>query len=125
MAVPVMKSGEKHLLASHFGRAPSFAVAEVEESGYRVVEVFDNPHLAREHGRGAAVVAELARRGVDAVLALGVGYGAFYRLRDLGVKVYYVTPPASRKTPTLEEALDMLASGEVEEAAGPREAEEH
>jgi len=62
---------------------------------------------------------------VDAVLTLGIGYGAFYRLRNLGVKIYYVNPPAGRSTVTLQETLSMLASGEAEEAAEPQEAEEH
>ena len=70
MAVPVVKSGEKHLLVPHFGRAPSFAVAEVEESGYRVVEVFENPHTLHEHGRGAAVVGELGSHAGDRLRSL-------------------------------------------------------
>ncbi len=125
VAVPVVKSGEKYLLVPHFGRAPSLAIAEVEGGSYAVVEVFENPHVAHEHGRGAALIGELARRGVSAVLTLGIGHGAFYRLRELGVRVYYVAPPPGRKTVTLEEALDMLLSGRAEEAAEPREAEEH
>uniref|UniRef100_A0A7C4FFN2 Dinitrogenase iron-molybdenum cofactor biosynthesis domain-containing protein n=1 Tax=Thermofilum pendens TaxID=2269 RepID=A0A7C4FFN2_THEPE len=63
VAVPVVKSGEKLLLVSHFGRAPSFAVAEVKEGKYEVVEVFENPHIAHEHGRGAAVIDALVKRG--------------------------------------------------------------
>jgi len=62
---------------------------------------------------------------VDAVLTLGIGYGAFYRLRNLGVKIYYVNPPAGRSTITLQEALSMLASGKAEESRRAREAEEH
>ena len=97
VAVPVVKSGEKLLLVSHFGRAPSFAVAEVKEGKYEVVEVFENPHIAHEHGRGAAVIGELAKRGVDAVLTLGIGYGAFLQAQRPRGEDLLRQPPSRQK----------------------------
>jgi len=32
-------------------------------------------------------IGDLAERGVNAALRLGIGYGAFYRLKELGAKI--------------------------------------
>ena len=58
------------------------------------------------------------------MIASGIGYGAFERLRERGVKVY-LTPETSRGLIPLEEAIEMLVSGKLEEAGGPREHGEH
>jgi predicted Fe-Mo cluster-binding NifX family protein len=59
IAVPIVKSGDKILLVPHFGRAPSFAIVDLE------------------------------------------GNGAYYRLRELGIKIYYVTRArANRNLPS-------------------------
>jgi predicted Fe-Mo cluster-binding NifX family protein len=121
IAVPVVKSGDKILLVPHFGRAPSFAIVDLEGNSYKIVEVFQNPYLARSHGRGVGIVNELVRKGVNTLVSLGAGYGAYYRLRELGIKIYYVTPPQGKKTMTLQEAIEMFLAGEAEEATGPRE----
>jgi predicted Fe-Mo cluster-binding NifX family protein len=60
-------------------------------------------------------------RGVNAVIALGIGYGAFYKLRDSGVKVYY--PPVSGDLLPLNKAIEMLINKQVVEAVEPREIE--
>jgi predicted Fe-Mo cluster-binding NifX family protein len=52
VAVPVVKAKGDYFLVPHFGRAPSFAIVEVEGGSYRVVEVFDNPHATHDHGGG-------------------------------------------------------------------------
>ena len=123
VAVPVVRAKGDYLLVPHFGRAPSFAIVDVEGGSYSVVEVFDNPYVTHERGRGVRLIDELAKRGVEAVLTLGIGYGAFYRLKALGVKVYYVSPPPGKGTLNLAEAVEALTSGKAEEAAEPREAD--
>jgi len=122
VAVPVVKAKGDYFLVPHFGRAPSIAIVEVEGSSYRVVEVFDNPYVTREHGR-VRLIDDLVEKGVDAVLTLGIGHGAFYRLKAAGVKIYYASPPPGKGTLTLAEAVEMLTSGKAEEAAEPREAD--
>jgi len=121
-AVPVVKAGGDYFLVPHFGRAPSFAIVEVEGGSYSVVEVLENRYVTHEHGRGVRLIEDLAIRRVDAILTLGIGYGAFYRLKELGAKIYYVTPPPGKGTLTLAEAIEALTSGKAEEAIEPREA---
>lgn len=124
IAVPVVKSGDKILLVPHFGRAPSFAIIDLDGNSYRIVEIFQNPFLTSSHGRGVGVVNELVKKGVNTLVSLGAGYGAYYRLRELGIKIYYVTPPQGKKTMTLQEAIEMFLAGKAEEATGPREEDE-
>ncbi|AJB41778.1 hypothetical protein TCARB_0724 [Thermofilum adornatum 1505] len=124
IAVPVVKSGDKILLVPHFGRAPSFAIIDLDGNSYRIVEIFQNPFLTNSHGRGVGVVNELVKKGVNTLVSLGAGYGAYYRLREVGIKIYYVTPPQGKKTMTLQEAIEMFLAGKAEEATGPREEDE-
>ena len=124
IAVPVVKSGDKILLVPHFGRAPSFAIIDLDGNSYRIVEIFQNPFLTHSHGRGVGIVNELVKKGVNTLLSLGAGYGAYYRLKELGIKIYYVTPPEGKKTMTLQEAIEMFLTGKAEEATGPREEDE-
>jgi len=124
IAVPVVKSGDKILLVPHFGRAPSFAIIDLDGNSYRIVEIFQNPFLAHSHGRGVGIVNELVKKGVNTLISLGAGYGAYYRLRELGIKIYYVTPPEGKKTMTLQEAIEIFLTGKAEEATGPREEDE-
>jgi predicted Fe-Mo cluster-binding NifX family protein len=124
IAVPVVKSVDKILLVPHFGRAPSFAIIDLDGNSYRIVEIFQNPFLTHSHGRGVGIVNELVKKGVNTLISLGAGYGAYYRLRELGIKIYYVTPPQGKKTITLQEAIEMFLAGKAEEATGPREEDE-
>lgn len=123
VAVPVVKAGGDYFLVPHFGRAPSFAIVDVEGSSYSVVEVFDNRYITHEHGRGVRLIDDLAKKKVDAILTLGIGHGAFYRLKALGAKIYYVTPPPGKGALTLAEAIEALTSGKAVEAIEPREAD--
>jgi predicted Fe-Mo cluster-binding NifX family protein len=92
IAVPCVESRGKYILVSHFGRAPSFAIVDVEGDKYNLVEIFRNEYITREHGRGVALVNELIARGVNALLTLEIGYGAYYKVRESGIKIYYITP---------------------------------
>ncbi|RSN67988.1 dinitrogenase iron-molybdenum cofactor biosynthesis protein [Candidatus Korarchaeum cryptofilum] len=120
IAVPCVESRGKCILVPHFGRAPSFAIVDVEGDKYNLVEIFRNEYITREHGRGVALVNELIARGVNALLTLEIGYGAYYKVRESGIKIYYITPEDKRAI-TLEEAIQMFILGKVEEATGPRE----
>jgi len=46
------------------------------------------------HGGGRLIIDLIVRSGVEAVIAYSIGPGAFYRLRDAGVKVYLVESTA-------------------------------
>lgn len=120
VGIPVIRAGHTYLVSPHFGRAPNFAFVEVSGSDYRVVEVVENPHVSHEHGRGANIIDLLTSRNVSAVIVSGVGYGAFMRLKDRGVKIYYL-PAGREREITLEEAVRMFINNELVEAAEPEE----
>lgn len=124
VGIPVLKVSNRYYLNPHFDRAPYFAIMEVSGDGYRVKEVVENQYAGHGHRRGDDVINMLLLRGVNIVIASGIGYGAFERLRERGVKVY-LTPETSRGLIPLEEAIEMLVSGKLEEAGGPREHGEH
>jgi predicted Fe-Mo cluster-binding NifX family protein len=117
IAVPCVESRGKYILVPHFGRAPSFAIVDVEGDKYNLVEVFRNEYITREHGRGVALVNELIARGVNALLTLEIGYGAYYKVRESGIKIYYITPEDKRAI-TLEEAIQMFISGKSRRRLG-------
>jgi len=121
VGLPVIRARGEYYLSPHFGRAPFFAFVEVMGDKYRVLEVLENTHSRHEHGRGRGVLDLMLSRGVKAVVALGIGYGAFYKLRESGVKVYY--PPASEGPVSLNKAIEMLISKQLVEAVEPREIE--
>ena len=120
VAVPAIRAGGGYVVSPHFGRAPLFVIAEVSGGSYRILEVVENPHALHERGRGAGVASLLLSRGVKAVVALGVGPGAFERLRSAGVAVHYVPPNAGPLVP-IERALELFAQGRLEEAREARE----
>jgi len=121
VGVPVIRARGEYYLSPHFGRAPFFAFIEVKGDEYRVLEVLENTYSRHEQGRGRGVIDLMLSRGVKAVIARGIGYGAFYKLRESGVKVYY--PPASEGLVSLIKAIEMLISKQLVEAVEPREIE--
>ena len=120
IAIPVVKAGDRYYLSPHFGRAPYFAIIEVENSRYRFREVVENPHIDHERGKGAAVANLLISRDVNAVIALSIGYRLFVRLKEHGVKIYLI-PENIRGLVSLEAAVEMLINGKLEEAEKPQE----
>lgn len=123
VAVPAVESGGKYYMSPHFGMAAKFVIAKAEAGRYEIVEVLQNPHPPGQEGggRGRAVVEMLKARGVQAVVALSVGHGAYRHLQAAGIEVYYY-PPRRGLIP-IEEALQALLQGKLEKAQGPRELE--
>ena len=120
VAVPAIKAGEGYIVSPHFGRAPFFLLAEISGSSYKVLEVLRNEYTSHQHGRGVSVTELLKSRGVEAVIALGVGPGAFTYLKEAGVAVYYVPQEAGLRVP-VEKALELFAQGRLERAHEARE----
>ncbi|QOR94756.1 NifB/NifX family molybdenum-iron cluster-binding protein [Thermosphaera chiliense] len=122
VAAPVVKVGSEYYLTPHFGRAPFFAIVQVAGNDYRILEIIENPHVRHEHGRGSRVIEMLTSRGVDSVIVLGIGYGAFRLLRESGVKIYYVpVEGATGSLVPLGKAVEMFVNKQLEEALEPRE----
>lgn len=117
IASPVAKRGNDLLLFPHFGRAPYFAFAEVEDGKLIELEVVENPMKEHEHGRGRGVILGLIlSRRPDCVIALGMGRSAFEYFREEGIKVYFY-PSEGGKMPLLQEAIEALLKGELKEAS--------
>jgi predicted Fe-Mo cluster-binding NifX family protein len=124
VAVPVVSTSTGTYVYPHFGRAQEYAIAEVSKEGFRVVGTIRGPRGEPGSGRSHEVVGALARSGVNAVVVSGIGAGAFWRLRELGIKVYAL-PEKAGGLYTLEEALRMLAEGSLRELAEPPPHEHH
>ena len=63
----------------------------------------------------------LVSQGVEAVISLGMGPGAFEKLRSRGVKIYYVEPAQPGQLVSVEEALELFTQNKLTEATEPRE----
>ena len=122
IGVPVVKIGNEYYISPHFGRAPYFAFIEVSGNSYKIREVVENLHAGHEHGKGRGIVELLASRNVNSVIVLGIGYGAFYMIKELGIKAYYIpAQEANRRLIPLSKAIEMFMNNQLEEAAEPRE----
>jgi len=76
IAVPTKgKGGLGDVVCDVFGRANSFTVVDVEDSGVQSVKVIDNPAISYQHGAGPIVVKLLVDLGVNMVLAAEFGPG--------------------------------------------------
>lgn len=122
VAVPVVSNKEPYVISPHFGRSRYFALVEMENSGYEV-KILENPALkggdlralTEGGGHGRVVVSFINSLGVKAVIVKSIGYGAFYRLRDLGIKVY------ESSDRYLKDAIDKFKRGELKECERPCE----
>jgi predicted Fe-Mo cluster-binding NifX family protein len=130
VAVPVVKAGNEYFVSPHFGKTPYFAIVEISGKSYRLVNIVENRYATMPSGggKGAAIAQMLASYGVNAVLSLEVGSGAFNHLLRYGIKVFYislskVSRPSGGGAPIvpLSKAIEMLIDGEVEEGTSPRE----
>ena len=121
VALPSIKTSRGTYLSPHFGKARLFTLAEVSNGSYRIINVVENPFSSHEHGRGEAVIDFLVSQGVEAVVSLGMGPGAFEKLRSRGVKIYYVEPAQPGQLVSVEEALKLFTQNKLTEATEPRE----
>lgn len=122
IGIPAIRVGEKYYVSPHFGRAPFFVIVEVLGNNYRVLKTIENPYLRREGGKGRMIVELLTSHNVKAVITAGIGYGVFGKLREHGIKIYYV-PVEKGHLIELDKAIQMYLNKQLEEATKPRELE--
>lgn len=81
---------EEGKLFSHFGRARSFTIFQVDEEAGRIVsmDVFNAP----PHGQCSDLGAQLAQQGVNMVIVGGIGGGAVQHLDVVGIRVLAGAP---------------------------------
>lgn len=92
--------------SAHFGHCAAYTIAKVENGKISdVLVVVNNGH---EHGSCIQPVQELARIGVNALLAGGMGMKPLNAMQAAGIKVYHATGFA-----TVADALKAFAQGSL------------
>ncbi|MGC9208805.1 MAG: NifB/NifX family molybdenum-iron cluster-binding protein [Nitrososphaeria archaeon] len=116
-------SGMSSRVTGHPGRAPYFGVVELEGDQVVSFKIVQNPYASehdehQEHHDGhmhGGFFAFLVSLRPTAVITYTIGPGAFYRLKDMGIRIY------RPKGHTVEENIRAFLSSELEELAQPVE----
>jgi predicted Fe-Mo cluster-binding NifX family protein len=93
-----------------FGRAACFVIVETETMEFSTIE---NENVAAAGGAGISSAKIVIDAGVQAVLTGNCGPNAQRTLSASGVKLY------TGVTGTVAEAIELLKTGKLTEAAGP------
>ncbi len=87
IAIPVMeKNGMNSKVSTHFGHAPYFAYANVEDGKVESVQFEQNPFNAN-HEMGS-VPNFLIQKGIDVLIVANMGPAAYELFNSNGIKVY-------------------------------------
>lgn len=88
VAIPTEGGGLDGVVASRFGRAPTFTVVELGEDGeIRSVRVIQNPGHSSGSGAGVKAAQAIADAGANYYIGPSPGPNAFAALQHLGVKI--------------------------------------
>lgn len=96
--------------SGHFGHAPYFTVATIEDGKIADVESVKNVDHDAEGCGG--VIDYVISLGVDGILTVGMGRPPLTRFTQAGITVY-----SERESPQVGAALDRFVAGDVEEMA--------
>jgi cation diffusion facilitator family transporter len=92
-AVPLASKEEQ--ISDHFGESPFFAIIQVNSKTNHIMkkEIFKNPYIQKEKGKGIAVAEDLVNRGIDYVVVKESmkGKGPYYVLEDYQVEILQTT----------------------------------
>lgn len=94
--------------SAHFGHCAAYTVAKITDGKISDVQVIANP--GHEHGGCVEPVKQLARDGVKALLAGGMGQKPLMAMHEAGIKVYHCAGPLAVKA-----ALEAFAEGKLNE----------
>lgn len=94
--------------SGHFGHAPYFTIAEIEDGAVVSVEPVKN--VDHDEVGCGGVIEHVISLGVDAVLTVGMGRPPLTRFSQAGMKVF-----SERESPMVKDALDRFVAGEVDE----------
>jgi cation diffusion facilitator family transporter len=111
VAVPTSEyKGISSRVSQHFARASYFCVVEIVEKKVMTVESVENPGSTADKKRGLLAVESLiAGKGIDAVVALDIGRGAFSVFRSELVAVHEL--PAGIRD--VESVIELFIQGEL------------
>ena len=104
IAIPVAGG----ILSSHFGHAPAFAFVDVDREARLIQSVTEEPAPEHQHG---LLPRWLSQRGVDVVIAGGMGEHARQLLSAASITVHTGVQPASVETVVQQFLEGTLATG--------------
>ncbi len=108
IAIPVEEpSGLDAPVSMHFGRAPFYAIVEVDLKAGRVLDVKVIENVSKHFGGGGTPAELLAGEGVEAIVVHGLGAKALALFQRLGVKAYRAEGASAR------EVVERLLAGEL------------
>ncbi|RLG44209.1 MAG: dinitrogenase iron-molybdenum cofactor biosynthesis protein [Thermoproteota archaeon] len=98
------KGGLEDVVASRFGRAPTFTIIELDDKGNIInVKVIENPGVNAPGGAGVKAVQALINEGVDIAVGPSFGPNAKAILDEMNIKA--ITIPAGTK---ISEAIEYV-----------------
>ena len=126
--VPLKENnGLNSMVTGHPGRAPFYAVVEVDGDKIVSYKIYENQHAKEENeehehcrhhehgGHGGAFLRIIFDQKPDAFITYIMGPGAFNALKQMGIKIYLP------KGHTLQESVEGLIRGELKEMREPIE----
>jgi predicted Fe-Mo cluster-binding NifX family protein len=120
IAIPVEnEDGLKPQVAEHFGRAPFFAVANLDEKS-NIVSVKTEANTGEHHGGTGHPHENLLALKPDVIIACGMGPGGMLSFQNAGVKLLKATPTA-----TVKEMVEQYKAGKLEKLTGGCEHAHH
>lgn len=119
VAVATPQGGSDDQVSPVFGRCQKFTLFDVGGEQVEEVEVIDNEHASAERGAGTQVVAQLAREGVEAVIAGNFGPKVFPVFEETGVKPYVAGNLAAA------EAANEYKDGELRKAESTKDSQSY
>ena len=125
VAIPVLvkEPPEESQLFGHFGRATHYAIIDLEEKSFQIVNN-DSDHF----GGYLSPPEFLHKLGIDAVLVEGMGGRAFDKFKILGVRVFRPKKPLTTIKELLEaphEWIEVTKSEETEIHKHEKNGKEH
>lgn len=95
-------------LSAHFGHCAAYTIAKIEDG--RIVDSRVMPNPGHEHGDCVDPVRQLAKDGVNVLLAGGMGHRPLMAMHEAGIKVYHCAGPTN-----VNSALEAFAQGKLEQ----------
>jgi predicted Fe-Mo cluster-binding NifX family protein len=119
IAIPVENdSGLEATIAQHFGRAPLFAIIDLDEN-CNVISVKTEPNTGEHHGGAGHPHENLLALKPNVIVAYGMGPGGLTSFWNAGVEVLKATAK------TVKETVIQYKAGKLEKLTGGCEHAHH
>jgi predicted Fe-Mo cluster-binding NifX family protein len=119
IAIPVEnEAGLEAHIAEHFGRAPFFAIVDLDEKG-KVASVKTEANTGEHHGGMGHPHENLLALKPNVIIACGMGPGGLASFNNAGVNVLKATAA------TVEESVAQFKAGKLEKLTGGCEHAHH